>query len=73
MAGRIQGCDLDVVPALMGRLGSPCGTPDTSAIVISTKRSAWRDLRRFLDYARNDREEEEMSRLTLDMTGGRST
>ena len=44
MAGRIQGCDLDVVPALMGRLGSPCGTPDTSAIVISTKRSAWRDL-----------------------------
>ena len=41
MAGRIQGCDLDVVPALMGRLGSPCGTPDTS---ISTKRSAWRDL-----------------------------
>ena len=41
MAGRIQGCDLDVVPALMGRLGSPCGTPDTLAIVISTKRSAW--------------------------------
>ena len=36
MAGRIQGCDLDVVPALMGRLGSPCGTPDTSAIVISS-------------------------------------
>ena len=36
MAGRIQGCDLDVVPALMGRLGSPCGTPDTLAFVISS-------------------------------------
>ena len=27
----------------------------SNPIVISTKRSAWRDLTRFLDYARNDR------------------
>ena len=27
----------------------------TILIVISTKRSAWRDLMRFLDYARNDK------------------
>ena len=27
----------------------------TKALVISTKRSAWRDLMRSLDYARNDK------------------
>ena len=33
----------------------------TKALVISTKRSAWRDLMRSLDYARDDK-------TTLEMT-----
>ena len=56
MAGRIQGCDLDVVPALMGRLGSPCGTPDTSQPLSSRLSAAHGEISR--DFS-----------TTLEMTG----